>query len=126
MPRARCSLRRSLVVWAGVIAPTCSDGELNGDESDTDCGHTNDGCSLCDAGRVCTTTSNCAVDTICASDSGSNLCTDVGSGAAGTYVLFEAVLHGTLTAEDFVDSLRSAYLTEVAALLGVDIAYVAV
>ena len=102
---------------------TCSDGILNGDESDTDCGHSDDGCSLCSSGRVCASTSNCDLDTVCATNSGSNLCTEIGITEAGEYVLFEAVLHGSLSAEDFVGDLRQGYLEAVAAELGVAVRY---
>jgi hypothetical protein len=44
------------------VAPTCSDGILNGDESGTDCGGPD--CSTCGAGGGCTYDSDC-VSNVC-------------------------------------------------------------
>jgi len=45
------------------VAPTCSDGKLNGGESDQDCGGNewySNGCSACASGKYCGTDSDCS------------------------------------------------------------------
>ena len=46
---------------SGSTGPTCDDGELNGDESDVDCGGS---CSPCDPGQACGGPADCA-DGVC-------------------------------------------------------------
>lgn len=51
------------------MEPTCSDGEMNGQESDVDCGSVDlvqqGMCPLCDVGQGCDSESNCAKGLVC-------------------------------------------------------------
>jgi hypothetical protein len=44
----------------GPAAPTCSDGMVNGNETDTDCGGDDPGCARCERDKVCKQDQDCA------------------------------------------------------------------
>ena len=91
---------------------SCSDGILNADESDVDCGHTNNGCSLCDSGFLCTSSQNCGAGLVCArrSSDQAKVCIPRTSGKAGRYITVRLTIHGSLVHFRFRGRLRQLFI----------------
>ena len=106
------------VVCATDTAPTCSDRKHNGDESDVDCGAN---CAKCVEGMLCGSSDDCAGTSVCGVVAGDNLCVtaDTTAREAGTYIAVSLTLTGSLTHEQFRDSLLAAFIKWFATFAGV-------
>ena len=97
--------------------PTCSDGIVNGFETDIDCGieDLEIGCGLCAQGLACETSENCDGELVCSA--GTNTCT-APVRQIGVYVEMAGVKLQGVNKKQFLESLAEPYKASIAAATG--------